>query len=180
MEEKKTSRWAYLIVVPILVIIIGFIVNNSNQYYDLSHIANKDLDNLYIKGRNSRYNKALNYLYGDRIKAAKLPDGFSDDVPLIFYDENGKEKLKILFYSNQKLVRINNKKYLYMENNIAIHRAKELYPDKNKSDCEKMMFNIMIVMIFITSFSMSTAIIIYWVTNSILAILQNLLVKRSK
>ena len=44
----------------------------------------------------------------------------------------------------------------------------------------KMMFNIMIVMIFITSFSMSTAIIIYWVTNSILAILQNLLVKRSK
>ena len=44
----------------------------------------------------------------------------------------------------------------------------------------KMMFNIMIVMIFITSFSMSTAIIIYWVTNSILAVLQNLLVKRSK
>jgi len=44
----------------------------------------------------------------------------------------------------------------------------------------KMMFNIMIVMIFITSFSMSVAIIIYWITNSILAILQNLLVKRSK
>ncbi len=44
----------------------------------------------------------------------------------------------------------------------------------------KMMFNIMIVMIFVTSFSMSVAIIIYWITNSILAILQNLLVKRSK
>ena len=44
----------------------------------------------------------------------------------------------------------------------------------------KMMFNIMIVMIFITSFSMSVAIIIYWITNSVLAILQNLLVKRSK
>ena len=44
----------------------------------------------------------------------------------------------------------------------------------------KMMFNIMIVMIFITSFSMSTSIIIYWITNSILAILQNLLIKRSK
>ena len=44
----------------------------------------------------------------------------------------------------------------------------------------KMMFNIMIVMIFITSFSMSVAIIIYWVTNSLLAILQNLLIKRSK
>ena len=44
----------------------------------------------------------------------------------------------------------------------------------------KMMFNIMIVMIFITSFSMSTSIIIYWIINSILAIFQNLLVKRSK
>ncbi len=43
-----------------------------------------------------------------------------------------------------------------------------------------MMFNIMIVMIFITSFSMSTAIIIYWITNSLLTIIQNLLVKRSK
>lgn len=43
-----------------------------------------------------------------------------------------------------------------------------------------MMFNIMIVMIFITSFSMSTAIIAYWVTNSLFTILQNLIVKRSK
>ena len=43
-----------------------------------------------------------------------------------------------------------------------------------------MMFNIMVIMIFITSFSMSTAIIVYWVTNSLLSILQNLIVKRSK
>lgn len=43
-----------------------------------------------------------------------------------------------------------------------------------------MMFNIMVVMIFITSFSMSTAIIIYWVTNSVFSVLQNLLIKRSK
>ena len=41
-----------------------------------------------------------------------------------------------------------------------------------------MMFNIMIVMIFITSFSMSTAIIIYWVVNSLLGILQNIIVKK--
>ena len=43
-----------------------------------------------------------------------------------------------------------------------------------------LMFNIMIVMIFITSFSMSTAIIIYWVVNSAFTIVQNLIVKRSK
>ena len=43
-----------------------------------------------------------------------------------------------------------------------------------------MMFNIMIVMIFVTSFSMSTAIIIYWITNSIFTIGQNMLIKRSK
>ena len=43
-----------------------------------------------------------------------------------------------------------------------------------------MMFNIMIVMIFVTSFSMSTAIILYWITNSLFTIGQNLLIKRSK
>ena len=43
-----------------------------------------------------------------------------------------------------------------------------------------MMFNIMIIMIFITSFSMCTSIIIYWVVNSVFTIVQNLLVKRSK
>ena len=41
-----------------------------------------------------------------------------------------------------------------------------------------MMFNIMVVMIFITSFSMSVAIIIYWVVNSVLGIVQNLIVKK--
>lgn len=55
-------------------------------------------------------------------------------------------------------------------NNMSGEQAKQM----------KTMFNIMIVMIFITSFSMSTAIIIYWITNSVLAIFQNLLVKRSK
>ena len=42
----------------------------------------------------------------------------------------------------------------------------------------KMMFNIMVVMIFVTSFSMSVAIIIYWVINSLLGIGQNLIVKK--
>ena len=49
--------------------------------------------------------------------------------------------------------------------------------DQQKS--MNLMFNIMIVMIFITSFSMSTAIIIYWVVNSAFTIVQNLIVKRS-
>ncbi len=43
-----------------------------------------------------------------------------------------------------------------------------------------MMFNIMIVMIFITSFSMSTAIIFYWVTNSLFTIIQGLLIKNKR
>ncbi len=52
--------------------------------------------------------------------------------------------------------------------------------DKQQEKQMSMMFNIMIVMIFFTSFSMSTAIIIYWVTNSAFTIVQNLLMKRSK
>lgn len=43
----------------------------------------------------------------------------------------------------------------------------------------KMMTNIMMIVILFTSFSMSTAIILYWITNSTFTIVQNLLVKRS-
>lgn len=44
----------------------------------------------------------------------------------------------------------------------------------------KTMMNIMMILIVFTSFSMSTAIIIYWITNSSFTIVQNILVKRSK
>ncbi len=44
----------------------------------------------------------------------------------------------------------------------------------------KMMSTIMTVMIIFMSFSMSSAIIIYWITNSTFTIIQNLIVKRSK
>ena len=50
--------------------------------------------------------------------------------------------------------------------------------DQTQAKQMNMMFNIMIVMIFITSFSMSTAIIIYWVTNSLFTVIQSLIFKR--
>ena len=43
----------------------------------------------------------------------------------------------------------------------------------------KTMMNIMTIIIVFTSFQMSTAIIIYWITNSGFTILQNMIVKRS-
>lgn len=44
----------------------------------------------------------------------------------------------------------------------------------------KFMMLFMMIMIVIMSFSMSTAIVIYWITNSTFTIIQNLVVKRSK
>lgn len=44
----------------------------------------------------------------------------------------------------------------------------------------KIMMNIMMFMIVYMSFSMSTAIVFYWITNSAFTIIQNLIVKRSK
>lgn len=44
----------------------------------------------------------------------------------------------------------------------------------------KLMTTIMMVMIVFTSFSMSSAIILYWITNSSFTIAQNLLIKRRK
>jgi len=43
----------------------------------------------------------------------------------------------------------------------------------------KTMMMVMLVIIVFTSFQMSTAIILYWITNSAFTILQNILVKRS-
>ena len=44
----------------------------------------------------------------------------------------------------------------------------------------KMMMNFMMIMIVFTSFSMSVAIILYWITNSSFTIVQNLLVKKRR
>ena len=52
--------------------------------------------------------------------------------------------------------------------------------NKEQEKQMSMMFNIMIIMIFVTSFSMSTSIIIYWIASSGFTILQNLIFKRSK
>ena len=44
----------------------------------------------------------------------------------------------------------------------------------------KLMTTIMTVMIVFTSFSLSSAIILYWITNSSFTIVQNLIIKRRK
>ena len=43
----------------------------------------------------------------------------------------------------------------------------------------KMMMNMMVVVITISSFSLSTAIGLYWITSSLFTVIQNLLVARS-
>ena len=44
----------------------------------------------------------------------------------------------------------------------------------------KIMMNVMMFMIFFMSFTMSTGIILYWITNNTFTIIQNLIVRRSK
>ena len=51
---------------------------------------------------------------------------------------------------------------------------------KEQADQMKMMSNVMIVMIGVMSFSISTGIALYWIVNSGFTVLQNLYVKRSK
>lgn len=52
--------------------------------------------------------------------------------------------------------------------------------DASQESTMKMMTNMMIVMISIASFTISTSITLYWITNSTFTIVQNLLVKRRK
>ena len=42
----------------------------------------------------------------------------------------------------------------------------------------KMMMNMMVVVITISSFQLSTAIGLYWITSSLFTVIQNLLVKK--
>ena len=53
-------------------------------------------------------------------------------------------------------------------------------PESETAAQMKMMSNISIVMISITSFSISTGVALYWIVNSTFTIIQNLLVKRGK
>lgn len=82
---------------------------------------------------------------------------------------------------------INGGNYIYLVLPILVLLVTYFSMKMNKNQMQgdqakqmNTMFNIMIIMIFFTSFSMSTSIIMYWITNSLFTIVQNLLVKRSK
>jgi len=61
---------------------------------------------------------------------------------------------------------------------FKLNSGASLNPDQEKSMKYTMIF--LMVMIIFMSFSMSTAIIIYWITNSTFTIIQNLIVKKGK
>ena len=61
---------------------------------------------------------------------------------------------------------------------FKLNSGASINPDQEKQ--MKYMTMFMMIMIVFMSFSMSTAIIIYWITNSTFTIIQNLIVKRSK
>lgn len=61
---------------------------------------------------------------------------------------------------------------------FKLNSGASISPDQEKQ--MKYMTMFMMIMIVFMSFSMSTAIIIYWITNSTFTIIQNLIVKRSK
>ena len=61
---------------------------------------------------------------------------------------------------------------------FKLNRTASMNQEQEKTMKYTMIF--MMVMIVVMSFSMSSAIIIYWITNSTFTIVQNLIVKRSK
>lgn len=61
---------------------------------------------------------------------------------------------------------------------IKLNSSETMSEDQEKQ--MKMMTYIMMIMIVFMSFSTSTVIIYYWITNSTFTIVQNLIVKRSK
>lgn len=102
-------------------------------------------------------------------------------LPAIFED-----KLLCFELATTPLTGISNGKYIYIILPILVLLV-TYFSFKQTSNSGatgqekqmKMMLNVMTIVIFFTSFSMSTAIVIYWITNSGFTIIQNLIVKRS-
>lgn len=61
---------------------------------------------------------------------------------------------------------------------FKLNSGASMSPEQAKQT--KIMMNVMMIMIFFMSFSMSTGIILYWITNNTFTIIQNFIVKRRK
>lgn len=102
-------------------------------------------------------------------------------LPAIFED-----KLLGFELSTTPWIGISNGKYLYLILPVLVLLVTYFSFKQNQNTGAgvqekqmKMMLNVMTFVIFFTSFSMSTAIVLYWITNSGFTIIQNLIVKRS-
>ncbi|MBQ3298305.1 MAG: hypothetical protein IJG97_05905 [Bacilli bacterium] len=144
--ENSNGKIKYLLMGGIggFFLIICFILfmykaNNVVEYQDLSKLVNVDLNDLYIKGRRND-DFILNGLYGEYGNSNKSSGLWPEKY--IYYDANGNEKLNIEYQGS--IVKVNGKKYLFEknDNNKYKYTAKEIYPDKNKNDCEKLLYNI--------------------------------------
>lgn len=103
-------------------------------------------------------------------------------LPAIFED-----KLFTFELSTTPIMGLQNSNYLYLILPILVLLVTYLsFKNTNASSSSeqekqmKIMLKVMTFVIFFTSFTMSTAIVLYWITNSGFTVIQNLIVKRSK
>lgn len=117
-------------------------------------------------------------------------------IPLFFSFYEALNRLPVIFEGNllsfelgtSPLSAFSKGNYLYVIIIILVIGATYLSMKLNKTAAMsaeqenqmKMMTNMMIVFIGIASFTISTGIALYWITNSTFTIIQNLLVKRRK
>ncbi len=141
--ENSNKKIKYLLIGGVFLItcfiLFMYKSNNVVKYQNLSKIVNVDINDLYIKGRRNN-DFILNGLYGEYGNSNESSGLWPEKY--IYYDANGNEKLSIEYQGS--IVKVNDKKYLFErnDNNKYKYTAKEIYPDKNKNDCEKLLYNI--------------------------------------
>ena len=113
-------------------------------------------------------------------------------IPLFFAYYEALNRLPALFedsflgykLNTTPLVGITNGNYLYLLLPVVVLLVTYFSLRMNNTSLGdqqkqmKTMFNVMIIIIFVTSFSLSSAIVIYWIASSGFTIIQNLLVKK--
>jgi YidC/Oxa1 family membrane protein insertase len=117
-------------------------------------------------------------------------------IPLFFAFYESLYRLPVVLEENffgiklglTPLVAFQNGQYYYLIFVILVVLAtyfsfklnSSMNPESEAASQMKMMYNISVIMISITSFCVSTGIALYWIVNSTFTIVQNLLVKRGK
>jgi YidC/Oxa1 family membrane protein insertase len=200
----KNYGWAIILVTLAIRLILYPLTKKTAMQSENMKLAQNKLQKLEDKYRNRNDQQSLMMKNQEMLKIYKEYNinpmsgclfAFIQ-IPLFFAFYESLYRLPVVLEENffgiklglTPLVAFQNGQYYYLIFVILVVLAtyfsfklnSSMNPESEAASQMKMMYNISVIMISITSFCVSTGIALYWIVNSTFTIVQNLLVKRGK